>query len=142
MSNKLKSKITGVAIFLFAFVIPAFIVFTTYATVETVDKKVTLNLIGIILIVSLLFGLIRWLKKRVDNKVKSGLKVSPYWVLFLNNTFGLVLLGMFTWFIFSIKDDIQIFSNLLIVIIICEIIAYGLKYLQTHYDILMTNEDN
>jgi len=143
MSNTLKSKLTGIAILFFAFILPAFITFTTYATVDNVNSdttEITMNFIGIIIITSLFFGLIKWQKKRVRNKVDSGLKVSPYWILFLNNTFGLVLLVMFSWFIYTIKDDIVVFSNILIIIIVCELIAYGLKYLQTHFDILIKKE--
>lgn len=142
MSDNLKSKLTGLAIILFAFILPAFITFSTYATLSDRDssKEITVKFIGIIVIFFLFFGLMKWLKKRTRNKIDSGLKVSPYWVLFINNTFGLVLLSLFTWFIFAIKDEIKVFANLLIVIIVCELIAYGLKYLQTHFDILVKNE--
>ena len=143
MTNNMKSKLTGIAILIFAFILPAFITFTTYATLETENStKITVNFIGIIVILFLALGMFKWQKKRVRNKVDGGLKVSPYWVLFLNNTFGLVLLSLFTWFIFSIKSEIDVFSKLLIVIIVCEIVAYGLKYLQTHFDILVKEESS
>lgn len=141
MSNKTKSFITGIAIIVFMFVLPAFITLTTYATIDSPNAtNITVNFIGIIIIFALTFSLFKWFKKRVRIKVDSGLHVSPYWILFINNTFGLVLLSLFTWFVWSIKDDVQVFANLLIVIIISELVAYGLKYLQTRFDILYKKE--
>lgn len=144
MSNLVKSKLTGLSILFFAFIVPGFITFTTYASLESQEQstEITVKLIGIVIILFLGIGILKWQKKRVRNKIDSGLKVSPYWILFLNNTFGLVLLSLFTWFIWAIKDEIQVFSKLLIVIIVCEVIAYGLKYLQTHFDILIKKESS
>lgn len=144
MSNNLKSKLLGAAIILFGFALPIFITFTTYVTIDTATPeqitKITVNMLGILIVTALIFALIKWLKKRVRNKIDSGLKVSPYYVLFLNNTFGLILLVLFGWFIHVVKDEIAIFSKLLWVIVLCEIIAYGLKYWQTHFDILVSKE--
>jgi hypothetical protein len=140
MTNKLKSKLLGAAIIVFMFGIPAFVTFTTYVTLETTTSEVTASLIGIVVLGVLALVLIKWLKKRVRNKIDSGLIVSPYYILFLNNTFGLVLYVLFVWFIGAIRADIDVFYELLIIITICEIIAYGLKYWQTYYDILIKKE--
>jgi Ca2+/Na+ antiporter len=140
MSNSLKSKIIGIFIIVFAFGIPAFVTFSTYVTMEETTQKMSANIIGVFLFTAIFTGLIRWLKKRARTKIDSNLHVSPYYMTFLNNTFSLILVGGFTWFIYTIQSEIDVFLKLMIVVVACEIVAYGLKFWQTHFDILIKKE--
>lgn len=140
MTNKNWSILFGVLVIVFSFVIPLIVVLTTYVSLETTTSEMTMSILGIVLATSLFFGLIKLLKKRIAQRKEMGFTVSPYIILAANNTLGLIGTFLFTLFIYTVKGEIQTLWVVMVVITICETIAYILKYVQTHFDIKTLSE--
>ena len=68
MSNLVKSKLTGLSILFFAFIVPGFITFTTYASLESQEQstEITVKLIGIVIILFLGIGILKWQKNVLE----------------------------------------------------------------------------
>jgi uncharacterized membrane protein len=135
MKNATKSKIVGAFVILFSFIAPVVVTLMVYTTLETTTSEMTINTIGIVISVFLAFGLIKFVKKRIKQRQEMGFKVSPYIILASNNTFGIIGIILLTMFINAVKGEIQTLWVVLMVITLCEIVAYLLKYLQTYFDI-------
>lgn len=135
MTNKHWSQLFGFFVILFAIVIPLIIVLTTYVTLETTTKEMTISVLGLVLLTAIFFGLMKLMKKRIKQRKEMGFKVSPYFILASNNTFGLVGVILFTAFLNAVKGEINTLWTVMVVITISEAIAYILKYVQVHFDI-------
>ena len=142
MTNKTKSKILGITIVLFAVFIPLFVIFTYYVSLETTTSNMTIGIIGIFLAVGVLFGAIKLIKKRIRFKKEAGLKVSPYVILLSDSLLGVIGVILFTLFLNSIQGSIDTLVYVMIIISVCEVVAFGLKFWQLHFDIKVLAETN
>lgn len=135
MTNKSWSQLFGAFVILFSFVIPLAVTLVTYVSLETTTTKGTMSVIGVVIAVSLLFGLIKLGKKRIAQRKDMGFTVSPYIILALNNTFGLVGVILVAVFLNVVKGEIETLWTVMVIIALCETVAYILKFVQTHFDI-------
>ncbi len=142
MTSKTWSTIFGWLVFLFLFLIPVAITVSVYTTLETTTSQGTIRIIGILIIISLLFGAVRWGKKRIKERIEMGFKVSPYIIFAVNHTFGVIGLSLFTGFIYSVKGEIETLWTVLLFVTISEFIAYILGYIQIHFDKKVLEEES
>lgn len=135
MTNKTKSKILGIVILLFVAIIPLFVIFTYYISLETTTSNMKASVIGIFLAVGVLIAVVKLIKRRIRVKKEIGLKVSPYVILLSNSLLGVIGVILFTLFLKSIQGSIGTLVYVMFIISVCEVIAFGLKFWQLHFDI-------
>lgn len=120
---------------MFAIFVPLFVIFTYYVSLETTTSTMTISIIGIFLAVGVFFGFIKLLKRRIKIKEKMGFKVSPYLILISVSLMPVIGVILFTLFLKSIQGSIDTLVYVMKIISICEVIAFGLKFWQLHFDI-------
>ena len=135
MTDITKSKLLGIAVLVFAIVIPLFVVFTYYVTLETTTSTMTLGIIGIFIAIVIFFGLVKLIKRRIKIKVELGLKVSPYVILLSHTLMGVIGIICFTLFLNAIQGEIDTLVYVMKIITVCEVVAFGFKFWQLHFDI-------
>lgn len=136
MTPKKWSNVFGALIVVIGFVIPLFFIFSMYMSLETTTTKMALGIIGVFATVGIIFGLLKWLKKRIKIRQELGFKVSPY-VILASHTFGSVSgVIVFTWFLSVVKGEIDTLFRLMIIWSVCAFLAFILKFVQVHFDIL------
>jgi len=123
MTNTTKSKILGIAIIIVAIIIPLFVVFTYYVSLETTTSNMTLGIAGIFLVLFIFFGLIKLIKERIKLKQELELKVSPYVILLSHTLFGLIGIICFTIFLNVIQGEIDALVIVMIIISIFKVLA-------------------
>lgn len=133
MSTKVWLRIVNAFIIVFQFGIPIILVLTTYFTVET-TPKVAWNIIGVMLLFVLVLSLVRYGKKRIIIRQQSGFKPSPYKVMVYAYLPPVVALFAF-WRILAVaQTDIVELTNVILIIFICYVISFALKFVQTHLE--------
>jgi len=142
MTDITKSKLLGIAVLVFAIVIPLFVVFTYYVSLETTTSDMTLGIIGIFVIVGIFFGFIRLIKRRIKLKQELGLKVSPYVILLSHTLLGLIGIICFTIFLNVIQDEISTLVTVMSIISGCVVVAFGLKFWQLRFDLKVVAEES
>lgn len=146
MTNIKKSKIVGYVIAAFSIIIPLIITFLAYMSSKNTDSHMSMNLIGVFIGVGILFGAIKLIKRRI--KIKKEIaeslgkpsNVSPYLIAMPYIITVPISMVLFTWFLWSIKSQIDTLLYVMVLIAICQFIAFGLKILQIHFDIKAYNE--
>ena len=133
MTTKTWLRIVNVFITIFQFIIPLTVVSTTYFTIET-SPKVAFNILGVVLLLSIVIGWVKYSKKRIIIRQQSGFKPSPYKVMvyaYLPSV--VVLFGI--WRILSVvQTDIEELSKVVLIIFVCYVISFILKFFQTHLE--------
>jgi hypothetical protein len=140
MTNETRSKLLGIAVLIFAIFVPLFVVFTYYVTLETTTSDMTLGIIGIFIAIGIFFGLVKLIKRRIKIKVELGLKVSPYVILLSHTLMGLVGIICFTLFLNAIQGEIDTLVYVMKIITLCEVVAFGLKFWQLHFDLKVVED--
>ena len=133
MTTKTWLRIVNAFVAIFQFIIPLTVVSTTYFTIET-SPKVAFNIIGVVLLLVIVIGWVKYAKKRIIIRQQSGFKPSPYKVMvyaYLPSV--VVLFGI--WRILSVvQTDIEELSKVVFIIFICYLISFVLKFIQTHLE--------
>ena len=133
MTTKTWLRIVNVFITIFQFIIPITVVSTTYFTIET-SPKVAFNILGVVLLLSIVIGWVKYSKKRIIIRQQSGFTPSPYKVMvyaYLPSV--VVLFGI--WRILSVvQTDIEELSKVVLIIFVCYLISFILKFFQTHLE--------
>lgn len=133
MTTKTWLRIVNAFVAIFQFIIPLTVVSTTYFTIET-SPKVAFNIIGVVLLLVIVIGSVKYAKKRIIIRQQSGFKPSPYKVMvyaYLPSV--VVLFGI--WRILSVvQTDIEELSKVVLIIFICYSISFVLKFIQTHLE--------
>lgn len=133
MTTKTWLRIVNAFVAIFQFIIPLTVVSTTYFTIET-SPKVAFNIIGVVLLLVIVIGWVKYAKKRIIIRQQSGFKPSPYKVMvyaYLPSV--VVLFGI--WRILSVvQTDIEELSKVVLIIFICYSISFVLKFIQTHLE--------
>ena len=133
MTTKTWLRIVNAFVAIFQFIIPLTVVSTTYFTIET-SPKVAFNIIGVVLLLVIVIGWVKYAKKRIIIRQQSGFKPSPYKVMvyaYLPSV--VVLFGI--WRILSVvQTDIEELSKVVLIIFICYLISFVLKFIQTHLE--------
>lgn len=96
----------------------------------------TISIIGVFLGIGLLLALVKWLKRRIKNRKEMGFAVSPYTILVSNTIGGVVGIILFTWFLDTVKGEIETLFKTMLIWSVCAVIAFVLKFAQVHFDIL------
>lgn len=142
MTNEKWSKLFGFLVITFSFLIPLFVIVTTYISLDTTTSYITIKIIGILLLLGVFFGIVKFIKKRIAVRKEMGLKVSAYTIMFSHYFMGLVGIILFTAFIYVTKAEIQTLWVVMFITSICQIISFILKIIQTHFDIKVIAEQN
>jgi TRAP-type C4-dicarboxylate transport system permease large subunit len=134
MTNSTKSKIVGLFIGLFAIVLPLIIVFSMYMSLETTTSTMAINIIGVFLLLGIALGSLKLFKRRIKLRKEMGFIVSPYYIAFSFGYMSVVGAGLFTWFLFSVRDDVDKLAIVMALITICQAFAFALKFVQVYFD--------
>jgi TRAP-type C4-dicarboxylate transport system permease large subunit len=134
MTNSTKSKIVGLFIGLFAIVLPLIIVFSMYMSLETTTSTMAINIIGVFLLLGIALGSLKLFKRRIKLRKEMGFIVSPYYIAFSYGYMSVVGAGLFTWFLFSVRDDVDKLAIVMALITICQVFAFALKFVQVYFD--------
>jgi hypothetical protein len=141
MTNETRSKLLGIAVLLFAIIVPLFIVFTYYVSLEETTSHMTIGIIGIFVVIGIFFGLVKLIKRRIKLKTELKLKVSPYVILLSHTLMGLIGIICFTIFLNVIKGEIVTLVTVMTIISTCEVVAFGLKFWQLRFDLKVVAEE-
>lgn len=136
MTPKKWSRVFDLAILIIGFGIPLFFIFSFYVSLETTTPAMTISIIGVFLGIGLLLALVKWLKRRIKNRKEMGFAVSPYTILVSNTIGGVVGIILFTWFLDTVKGEIETLFKTMLIWSVCAVIAFVLKFAQVHFDIL------
>jgi hypothetical protein len=133
MTDNLKLKIISWLVILFRFGVPLFIITTTYISKDT-SPKVTISVIGMVLLTILALSLLKYAKKRIVIRQQSGFKPSPYKVMVINYLPSTIILVAFTVLLRSIENDMKTLVNVMTVISISVLISFIISFAQVHYE--------
>lgn len=133
MTDNLKLKIISWLVILFRFGVPLFIITTTYISKDT-SPKVTISVIGMVLLTILALSLLKYAKKRIVIRQQSGFKPSPYKVMVINYLPSTIVLVAFTILLRSIEDDMKTLVNVMTVISISVLISFIIAFAQVYYE--------
>lgn len=137
MSDTVKLKIVSYLVLLFRFFLPFVVIATTYITLET-SPKVTIGVIGMLLLLILALSLLKYAKKRIVIRQQSGFKPSPYKVMVINYMPSTLIIIAFAGFLQIIQDDMEQLSNVMLVIAVSVAISFIISFWQVHYEIKST----
>jgi hypothetical protein len=113
--------------------VPLFIITTTYISKDT-SPKVTISVIGMVLLTILALSLLKYAKKRIVIRQQSGFKPSPYKVMVINYLPSTIVLVAFTILLRSIEDDMKTLVNVMTVISISVLISFIIAFAQVYYE--------
>lgn len=133
MTTKKWLFIVNVFVAIFQFILPLTVVLTTYFTVET-TPKVAWNIIGVVLLLIIVISWVKYAKKRIIIRQQSGFKPSPYKVMIYAYTPSVVVLFAIWRILTVVQTDIQELSNVVLIIFVCYVISFILKFIQTHLE--------
>jgi len=134
ISNKTSIAVLGVAHTGFAFAVPLAITFTTYFTVETATA-VSGRLLGVVIAIITAFAWAGSIKKKIKLRREQGFAPQPYSVLFANSVMPLTAIIGITTLLFKLQGEISELANVMAVISASEVVAFGMKNWQTHFEI-------
>lgn len=133
MSTKVWLRIVNGFVAIFQFIIPITVVLTTYFTIET-TPKVAWNIIGVVLLLIIVIGWVRYAKKRIIIRQQSGFKPSPYKVMVYAYLPSVVVLFAIWRILAVVQTDIVELTSVVLIIFICYVISFILKFVQTHLE--------
>jgi len=134
ISTKTSIAALSVADTTLSFVVPLAVTFTTYFTVETATQ-VAGRLIGVMIAIVTAFAWAGSIKKKIKTRREQGFAPKPYSVLFANSIMPLTAVVGITALLFKLEGDIHELANVMAVISTSEVVALGMKFWKTHYEI-------
>lgn len=139
MTAKKSSTILEILFWFFAIIVPIAITLVMYMESETTTSTMSANILGIVVIIGIVLGALTIFKKRIKAKKENGFHVSPYIIAVLNSIPWLMGTILFTWFLWTIKGEINTLAIAMVLISISEIIAFVLGIWQVHFDEIIKN---
>lgn len=134
MTAKKSSAILEICFWIFAILIPLVITFLFYMSLETTTSNMALNIIGVFVVLGIVLGSLKLVKKRIKTRKDNGFPVSQYLTVAIANLPWFAGTVLATWFFFAIKDEITRLSTVMVLISISEAVALGLSLWQVHFD--------
>lgn len=134
MTAKKSSAILEACFWLFAIAVPLLVTFLFYMSLETTTSNMSLNIIGVFVVLGIVLGALKLVKKRMKTRKDNGFPVSKYLSTAIANLPWLAGTVLATWFFFAIKDEITKLSTVMVIISISEAVAFGLSIWQVHFD--------
>ena len=136
MTPKKWSIAFGVLVAVIGYVIPLFFIFSMYVSLETTTSEMTMNIIGVFAMLGVVLGLVKLIKHRIKIRRELGFVVSPYVILLSYSMSAVSGIMLFTWFLSVVRGEIETLYHLMIIWSVCAVIAFVLKFVQLHFDIL------
>jgi len=134
MTAKKSSTILELAFWFFAIILPIILTLLMYMSSETTTSTMSANILGIVVIIGIILGALTVFKKRIKAKRDNGFKVSAYLTTVLGSVPWLTGTILFTWFLWTIKGEIDMLATVMILICISEFVAFCLGLWQVHFD--------
>lgn len=134
MTAKKSSAILEICFWIFAILVPVVITFLFYMSLETTTSDMSLNIIGVFVVLGIVLGALKLVKKRIKTRKDNGFEVSAYLTVAITNLPWLAGTILTTWFFFAIKGEITKLAIVMVLISISEAVAYGLSLWQVHFD--------
>ena len=139
MTAKKSSMILEILFWCFAIIVPIAITLVMYMESDTTTSTMSANILGIVVIIGIVLGALTIFKKRIKAKKDNGFHVSAYLITVLNSIPWLMGTIMFTWFLWTIKGEINTLAIAMVLISISEFIAFALGIWQVHFDEIIKN---
>jgi hypothetical protein len=134
MTARTWSRIFDVLIVVVAFGIPLFTIFMMYVSMEETTSEMTISIVGVFLLLGVVFGIVKWLKRRITTRKEMGFRVSPYTIAIARNLGGVMSVVLFTLFLDAVKGEVATLVYVMIIWSVCALVSFILKLVQVHFD--------
>ena len=134
MTARTWSRIFDVLIVVVAFGIPLFTIFMMYVSMEETTSEMTISIVGVFLLLGVVFGIVKWLKRRITTRKEMGFNVSPYTIAIARNFGSVMSVVLFTTFLNTVKGEVETLVYVMIIWSVCALVSFILKLVQVHFD--------